>query len=77
MEPMPFENHGKHSVFRIFSPHPEYSRHVTHINKQFASLPEGSYISAVINTPAVAEKTVVVYLRKKGATAEVAGIERN
>ena len=53
---MPFENHGKHSVFLIFSLHFEYSRHVTHVNKQFASLPEGSYISAAISTPAVAEK---------------------
>ena len=45
--------------------------------KEFASLPEGSYISTVISTPAEAEKNVVVYLRKKGLTAEVAGIERN
>ncbi|MDR0842953.1 MAG: hypothetical protein LBP68_06000 [Acidobacteriota bacterium] len=52
--------------------------------KQFTSLPDGGYISAVIHpAPAAGDaaggtgKSITVYLRKNGATAQVVGIERN
>lgn len=43
---------------------------------RFASLPEGDYVAAKIHAQADERKTVTVYLRKKGATAEVVGLER-
>jgi hypothetical protein len=43
---------------------------------RFFSLAEGDYLAVRIHAPADDSKTVTVYLRKKGAAAEVVGIER-
>jgi len=43
---------------------------------RFSSLPEGDYVAAKINASGDERKTVTVFLRKKGATAEVVGLER-
>jgi len=43
---------------------------------RFSSLPEGGYIAAKINASGAEQKTVTVFLRKKGTTAEIVGLER-
>jgi hypothetical protein len=47
-----------------------------HLPGQFDSMASGGYLAARIHASRDDQKTVTVFLRKKGSIAEVVGIER-
>jgi hypothetical protein len=75
----PFEYSVSWSLFDnssgTLTPLPEET--AFHLPSRFSSFAEGDYFAARIHSPMAGQKTVTVYLRKKGPTAEVVGLERS
>jgi hypothetical protein len=59
----------------MLTPLPEDSSF--HLPNRFSSFVDGGYFAARIQSPIAGQKTVTVYLRKNGPTAEVVGLERS